>query len=453
MTFVAMLIGFLSFLTAFMSLLCNESYTAFRAQSLAEGEQIVQSIKSYYVDQLKEGKLVHVTERATTAELLTDDTFQLEIKEAIKLKRIVEMYQWQESYDYFQFHYLYEQVWAKQQIDSSEFDAPERYHNPEMPLSEKTFLAQQVMLERFRLSATVIEQMEHYQSQAVPRKTLRQVQKNFYRQFPDKKLLLYDTGYYIGRNPLNPKIGDLRIRYEIVPSETVTVVAKQQSSNLVPYQTEIGGEIELFEYGTVSANDMFLKNKVSNLMNSLPLRVIGFLTLFLGFYMMVVALKQLLNFPTLLDTVSEQVRWALFANIIILLIFMIGRKFGFQWLSLISILLFEESFLYLISLLLYMLFSAIANNLSDSKDFLEKRLGRINWVSLMIITVSFYLILIALIWMDYLPNLTMILIVIALTFLFFLRSTHNLFEKPPLELPKQMLKAETQVPKKEFGIS
>ncbi len=451
-TFVATLIGLLSFFTAFMSLLCNENHTAQRAQSLAEGENVIieRSIKPYYVDKLKEGKLVHLIGKATTTESLTDDTFNLIVNDTIKLRRIVEMYQWNEFYNYYKLLYQYEKVWAEQQIESSEFDMPKKHHNPQMPLGRKSLVAQQVIVEKFTLSATIVEKMEHYQSQPVPKNTFKQVQQDLIARFPDKKIHLYDGGYYIGQNPYLPQIGDLRIRYEAVPAETISVIAKQEGSSLVPYQTKIGGEIELFEYGTISTNEMFLKNRVSNLMNGLPLRVIGFFTLFLGFYMALVVLNQLLNFPPLLDTATEQAKWALFTTIIVLLIFMIGKKFGLTWLTIIALLLLDESFFYLVMLILFMFFSALANNLSDSKEFLEKQLKGINWISLMIITTSLFLIMIAFIWMDYLPKFSMVLIVMALILLPFLKSAYNLFEKPPLELPEPMLVPETKVPNKKW---
>lgn len=443
-----MSIGLLSFLTTFMSLSCNETYTVQRAINLAESENIAQSIKPYYVDKFKEGKLVHLTGTATTDESLTDDTFNLTVIDRIKLKRVVEMYQWKESYNYLDFVYQYEKVWAEQQIDSSEFDTPKKHHNPKMLLGGKTVVAQQVAVEKFTLSAAIVEKIAHYQSQPVPKKIFKPTQKHFNALFPDKKIHFYDGGYYIGESPIFPKIGDLRIRYEVVPAQTISVVAKQQTSRLVAYQIQGGGEIELFEYGNMTQKEMFLKNRVSNLFNALPLRVIGFFTLFLGFYMALAVLNQLLNFPPLLDSTTEQAKWALFVTIIALLVFMIAKKFGFKWLGIIAIILLEESFLYLTLLLLYMFYSLLANKLSNFNEFLESLLKGINWISLMIITTSLFLILIAFIWIDYLPKFGMVLIVIALALLPFLKSAHNLFEKPPLELPEPMLVQETNVPKK-----
>ncbi|RKZ61109.1 MAG: hypothetical protein DRR08_09655 [Candidatus Parabeggiatoa sp. nov. 2] len=451
-TFSAILIGVFSFLIAFTALLCNEKSTAFRAQTLEEGKSIVIAVEAFFVKDTNEGRLVHLSEKATTEETLTDDTFNVLVSKKLKLKRVVEMYQWKESeyYDYFGgTYYEYDKVWSEQRIDFSQFDEPEGHSNPDKLLNGKTFIAKKITMDEYTLSSTLVEQLKHYQPQWMRKYMFEQAQKKFNAQFPDDKLHFHYGGYYIGKNPDEPQIGDLQVKFETIPGVTISVIAKQVGSQLAPYRTQVGGDIELFEYGTVNVSKMFHNQRISYLLNSLPLRFLGFFTLFLGFYMAFFVLRQLTSFPPLLESTFEWAKWAIFSLIIALLPFMIAQKIDSELLNVITTLLVAVCLSSLMLLIFYIIFSALAKKLSDSKDFLESLVERANWISLIIIATTLSLIVIALIWINYLPKLGIALIVIALTFLPFLRFARILFEKPTLEWQEPTLDPETEVPQKQ----
>ena len=49
------------------------------------------------------------------------------------------------------------------------------------------------------------------------------------------------NGLYVGKDPAKPRIGDLKVRFEIVPTETeVSVISRQKGNRLEPYLTETG---------------------------------------------------------------------------------------------------------------------------------------------------------------------------------------------------------------------
>jgi hypothetical protein len=451
-TFGAILIAIFSFLIAFTALLCNEKSLAFRAQTLEEGKKSVIAVEALYIKDANEGKLVHLTEKVTTEETLTDETFNVLVSKRLKLKRVVEMYQWQESeyYNYFGgTYYEYDKVWSEQYFDSSQFDEPEGHSNPDQLLNGKTFVANKVTMDEYTLSSTLVEQLNHYQPQWMRNYMLEQARKQFNAKFPDQKLHYHYGSYYIGKNPEEPQIGDLRVKFEMIPSETISVIAKQVGSKLAPYRTPVGGEIELFEYGTVSASKMFHNQRIAYLLNSLPLRFLGFFTLFLGFYMVFSVLNQLTSFPAVLDSTFEWAKWLLFSLIIALLPFMIAKKIDSELLNIITTLLVAVCLSSLLLLILYIIFSAFANRLSHSKEVLKSLVERANWISLMIITATLSLIVIGFVWIDYLPKLGIALIVIAVTFLPFLIFAHILFEKPTLEWQEPTLELETEIPLKQ----
>lgn len=66
-----------------------------------------------------------------------------------------------------------------------------------------------------------------------------------------------DGRIYIANDPSQPRVGDYRISYRIVPAEEASVVARQSGSDLTGYQTQAGDTILLAERGKVSAAEMF----------------------------------------------------------------------------------------------------------------------------------------------------------------------------------------------------
>ena len=88
--------GLLIFVLAFPLLFWNESRAVKVARTLDEGQGIVQPTLSTTVDPNLEGKLVHMSGLASTQDVLSDAGFGVSAS-AIKLRSVVEMYQWKET--------------------------------------------------------------------------------------------------------------------------------------------------------------------------------------------------------------------------------------------------------------------------------------------------------------------------------------------------------------------
>jgi len=54
-------------------------------------------INHFNIDNRNENKLIHLSGEVTTNGILTDNLFDVTAANMIKLKRVVEMYQWEES--------------------------------------------------------------------------------------------------------------------------------------------------------------------------------------------------------------------------------------------------------------------------------------------------------------------------------------------------------------------
>lgn len=285
--FKNIIFGILLLSFALIILFWNESNVIYRVQTIEEGEREIVSIDANQVDLFNESKLIHLSGPAMTNEVLTDEKFGVDATDVIKLRRIVEMYQWQENQyaesllgnkETITMDYTYKKVWLTEPINSKKnFKNFIDHKNPPMPIRSKEFIAEQVTLGEFTLSNGIIKQLNNYQYLPIEESATQA------QDIIDSKVSLKFGSYYIGKDPVyNPQIGDLRIRFEVVLPTTISVIAKQSDSDLIPYQTRAAGKIELFQYGIVNANTMFKRAKIFNNNFIWFLRFVGFLLMFIG---------------------------------------------------------------------------------------------------------------------------------------------------------------------------
>ena len=89
-------IGLVLFIASFPVLFWNEGRAVKRYKTLNEGAGSVISLPEASILPENEGMLVHVSGQAITDEIISDTEFEVAVT-AIKLKRKVEMYQWNEK--------------------------------------------------------------------------------------------------------------------------------------------------------------------------------------------------------------------------------------------------------------------------------------------------------------------------------------------------------------------
>ena len=283
---VGVLIGIIMFIASFPVLFWNEGRAVRTAQSLAEGSKSVISVGSDKVDSGNEQKLVHLTGLATTKETLTDSIFNVSEKDAIKLIRHVEMYQWKEhkkSESRKQIGgskktvttYSYDRAWSDDVINSRNFNQSQGHQNPsQMPYSGEEKQANNVTLGAFTLSKSLVNAITGRTPVQISADTLPADLKN--------KLELSSNYYYLGDNPSNPQIGDTRISFEVVKPVTVSIIARQTGKTFEPYQTKAGDAIERLEMGEVSADGMFKHAREENTFWTWILRAVGFILMLIG---------------------------------------------------------------------------------------------------------------------------------------------------------------------------
>lgn len=280
------LFGIIIFVLGFPLLFWNEGRAVHRAQSLTEGKGAVVSVESTSVDQGNDGKLIHTTGKALTEETLTDDTFQVSAEKAIKLKRVVEMYQWQENETkettkkaggktVTKKTYTYEKVWSGKNISSGNFKEQGHDNPGNFPFEAQSWKASKVTLGAFTLPPSLVESIGGEKTVNVDEDDLPSNLKS--------KVSAHGEGFYVGKDPSNPEIGDVRITFKAVYPADVSVIGVQTGDTLKSYTAKKGGStIFELDMGTRSAEDMFTALEQQNAMLTWVLRVVGFLMLFLG---------------------------------------------------------------------------------------------------------------------------------------------------------------------------
>lgn len=279
-------IGLILVVVAVWLLFTNEGRAVRRAKSLAEGGGAVVSVPADRVDPAHEGALVHVSGTAETEEILQDPAFGVAVF-GLHLERRVEMYQWRENRDSetekklgggteTRTTYSYEKVWSDEPIDSSGFKRPEGHTNPgSFRYGPRKVSASRVSLGAFRLPSSMVERLGNFQPLEISSTDALPAEIRYESR-------LQDGGVYVGWDPSQPEVGDLRIRFAYVPPGPVSVVAQQIGDSFSPYPTAAGGTIDLVRSGVASAEAMFKAAQQSNRILTWLLRGGGFLLMFFG---------------------------------------------------------------------------------------------------------------------------------------------------------------------------
>ena len=275
----------------------NEGRAVKTAKSLTEGAAAVVSVPADPVDPSKDGKLVHTSGRAEVSGTLTDPLFGVS-SPAIKLRRTVEMYQWDEDEDKETRKktgggtetvttYSYRKRWSESLIDSDRFKRSGGHENPKtMPFDSELFTASEVKLGGFVLSSGLIADISSWESlrlDTVPAGVAATTTPSTsMAEQSSTGFVAVDGGLYQGSNPGQPQIGDVRVQFSVVMPTDVSVVAQQTGHTFRPYQTKAGRALEMLDLGIVPADAMFEAAQKRNTTLTWVMRLVGFLVMFLG---------------------------------------------------------------------------------------------------------------------------------------------------------------------------
>ncbi|MGN0874198.1 MAG: TMEM43 family protein [Akkermansia sp.] len=344
-SFGGVIAGIILFFGSIAFLWWNEGRAVTTAKALAEGEGNVVAVKDITkVNSANEGKLVHMSGEAATAETLTDPSFALS-KNAIALSRKVEYYQWVEHKSESREKqmggsekvittYTYSKEWVGTPQDSSAFKESGHENRVFTTLPDFDARAKEVSFGAFKLASGQIARIGGSESLSLEEYTIPvSIANNAEVQGGNTLYLHVNPGR--AEQPVQPvqpapvnavqpvattvtapvegqpveqpaaqtklvfdneaQIGDMRVQWSFVaPQRTISLVAVQVNNTFEPYTAEDGGgEVDLLTDGVKSAKAMFNDAKSANTMMTWVFRGAGFFAMFLGLSMLVAPLEVL----------------------------------------------------------------------------------------------------------------------------------------------------------------
>ncbi len=285
--FAGIIFGIILIVGGIVLLSWNEGRTIKTKRSLKEGASLVVSVPSGQLDVANDDTLVHVHGMLSTQDVLTDKDFKVSAT-AIHLYRNVEMYQWVEDSKSetvkkvgggteTKTTYSYTKKWSSSRYNSSEFKKPEGHTNPsDFLFNSANYSASDVLLGEFKLNSTFIGKVGGRESLSINKGVVPQMSNTTV----DEQTIYIGSG-----SKTEPKVGDLKVDFQVVYPKEVSVIGRQHQGVLVPYTTSNGKNIAELDYGVVPADVMFDNALHSNKAMGYLLRLVGLLLLMIGWGM------------------------------------------------------------------------------------------------------------------------------------------------------------------------
>ena len=296
----ALFVGLILFLGSFCLLWLNEGRSVNQMKKNDFIKKNATVVASNSIDRSNDGKLIVTSGQVFSNETLSDSI--VSVKNAIVLKRDVQMYQWYENKTTHKEHkkggssvtkteYSYDKRWSNVRIDSEKFYRPE-YRNPEFVIKEKTVAAEHSKLGAYNFNYSQAEKV-------VPSKQIKNLPSiKGYKKF--------DGVYYSSKNPSYPEIGDLRIKYSYAPSGTyVSVVGQQKATDSISSFPSKFGSIYLQYDGDLSMQQILLAHKQENAIITNLLRILGFIMMFGGLYTLTNPIIVIASYIPMLSYITE----------------------------------------------------------------------------------------------------------------------------------------------------
>lgn len=307
-SFGAALVGLVMFAAAFPLHFWNEGRAVAEHRALQEGAAAVVEAPTAPLDPALEGKLVHASARATAPQPVADAQFGLSAQ-ALALQRQVEMFQWREHKktrtekklgggERKITEYRYDTGWDDEAIDSARFEHRDGHENPHSwPFSSARFEANPVRLGDLVLSSPFVGRIGGAEP-LVP--TLSALPPNLGASFQ-----IDDGRLVTSKDPGKPQVGDLRVAWQRVPEQDVSVVGLQHNGGIEPYTASNGRQIALLDAGAVPAAKMFQAAEARNTRLTWPLRAAGAFLMWLGLTMALGWIGRVLDFIPFLGSLVE----------------------------------------------------------------------------------------------------------------------------------------------------
>lgn len=325
---VGVLFGLLLFIGAFPLLWWNEGRAVHTAQGLSELGRNVVSVPPDKVQPANEGKPVHLIGETAVTEVLADPDFPVSAT-AVRLRRAVEMFQWEEQEQTQKRKrmggseetvrtWTYHTRWADHVIDSSRFKKSAEHRNPSaMRFPGQVQAAKVVQVGAFKLPPELIEQVRNFQPLTLDAKRLDELSNEIKRSLKVDGDVLCVAADPQGPppDPASPRIGDLRIHFEVARPGPVSLIARQVGDSFQSWSSKAGTSIERLESGRMTAAEMVGHMEAENNLFTWILRLVGVLAMTFG---LVLLLNPLAVLADVLPILGDILRFgAFFASLLV----------------------------------------------------------------------------------------------------------------------------------------
>ncbi len=167
--------------------------------------------------------------------------------------------------------------WSDRQIDSAKFRQAAGHGNPQMRYGRFEVAAQDATLGAYRPGERVLALLPADRELRLDAAAADAVRAKL------GAVQAIDGKLFVGTDPAQPRIGDLRISWHIAPAGTVSLVARQAGTDLDAYQTKAGDRLLMVRTGVVSAADMFKAAESGNRVLTWIIRAVAAICIFIGF--------------------------------------------------------------------------------------------------------------------------------------------------------------------------
>ena len=306
---MAIPMGIILFLVATALLWWNEGRAVHRAQDIKQVAKTAQSIGDISnANTSLDGQLIHTTGTASTEDILSDDLFGIKTN-ALAIVRSAEYYQWKENEKHETkdklggkqeeiITYTYERDWTADPINSSRFKDPDYQgvNNVIWEIEDMRVIASNVSFGTYILPELFISDIVSKQSDNVSplmisadNPALKQLNENVMKslcenvrpeaaQVKDSLAYVHVFGnqVYIGFNPSNPSIGDIRLTFEqLAPSCNISLIAVPTNGTFTTFQAKHDANEYELRVGTWTLDQMIKQANDENATLTWILRILG----------------------------------------------------------------------------------------------------------------------------------------------------------------------------------
>ncbi|KAA0072253.1 hypothetical protein CIW53_03455 [Rhodanobacter sp. T12-5] len=219
----------------------------YRAAASRHGGEVVDLGADAHPQAGQHGSMVRVVGVPTVVESPHDPEFNLKVNTP-GLLRHVEMFQWREVRIGASVHY--ELDWVDRLLDARRFEDPTGHVNPDrFPITGKHFDAGLVQMGGFKLGPVLLHALPGSR-QVTPDPAA--LPTNLAASFSK-----YGNYLVTSQRPGDPRLGDVRVSWDEVPLQLVTIVARVDGDRLVAASDADDGKGYEVQIGDVSLFDMF----------------------------------------------------------------------------------------------------------------------------------------------------------------------------------------------------